>query len=250
MPTRHLFIPDTQVQPGQKVSHIEALGNYIAEWKPNVIVIAGDWFDMKALCVYDRDLADVTQRRYQADVDSGVDALMSLMKPWARNKKYKPRLIYTLGNHEERVLRLLDAQPTLRGAVTLPWEAASNNGWEVYPYLKPVTVDGISYCHLFCKSANGLVTNTKWGAPNARTQVLRELRSSTAGHKPGLDFHCQPTSSGRIYGLIAGSFYQGEDWTGPQGAASWRGVVMKHEVRKGQYDPMFVSLNYLLRKWL
>lgn len=250
MPRRHLFIPDTQVQPGVRTSHIAALGNYIAHWKPDVIVIAGDWYDMKSLCIYDRDLAEVTQRRYAGDIKAGDDALALLQKPWIGIKNYKPRRIFTLGNHEERANRLVDMQPTLKGAVQMPWDYAKITGWEVYPYLQPVVVDGVAYAHLFVKGANGRVVNTKFGAPNARTQVLREMRSCTAGHKPGIDIHVQPIGVGAMRGVIAGSFYQhDESFMSPQGTTYWRGVLMKHEVHRGQYDLMEVSLNYLLRKW-
>lgn len=248
---RHLFIPDTQVQPGVRTSHIEALGNYIAHWKPEVIVIAGDWYDMKSLCVYDRDLADVTERRYAGDIKAGDDALALLQKPWIGIRSYKPRRIFTLGNHEERANRLVDEQPKLRGAVQMPWDYAKISGWEVYPYLKPVVVDGVAYAHLFVKAANGRVTNTRFGAANARTQVLREMRSCTAGHKPGLDVHIQPVGTGSMRGVIAGSFYQHQEpYMTAQGDTYWRGVLMKHEVHKGDYSLMEVSLNYLLRKWL
>ena len=132
----------------------------------------------------------------------------------------------------------------------MPWDHARQRGWEVYPYLKPVTVDGVTYAHLFVKSANGRVTNTKFGAANARTQVLREMRSCSAGHKPGLDVHIQPIGTGSMRGLIAGSFYQHEEeYMTPQGITYWRGVLVKHQVRNGNYDLMEVSLNYLLRKW-
>lgn len=250
MPRRHLFIPDTQTQPGVRVSHITALGNYIAHWQPEVIVIAGDWYDMKSLCIYDRDLADVTERRYSGDIKAGNDALDLLMKPWEKQRGYKPRLVFTEGNHEVRALRLTDMQPNLRGAIEMPGDYVKHKGWSYHPYLSPVVIDGVAYAHLFVKGANGRVVNTKFGAANARTQVLREMRSCTAGHKPGLDIHIQPIGTGSLRGIIAGSFHQhDEDYMTPQGATFWRGVLMKHEVHKGNYDLMEVSLNYLLRKW-
>lgn len=250
-PRRHLFIPDCQVQPGVRTSHLEALGNYVAHWQPDVIINAGDFYDMKSLCVYDRDLADVTTRRYAADIGAGDAALATFMKPWYKIKKYRPRLIYTLGNHEERANRLIDEQPKLRGAVAMPWDYAAARSWEIHPYLQPVVVDGVAYCHLFVKGANGRVTNIRFGAANARTQVMREMRSCTAGHKPGLDVHIQPIGTGSMRGVIAGSFYQHEEaYMTPQGDTYWRGVLMKHEVHKGNYDLMEVSLKYLLRKWL
>jgi len=251
MPKRHLFIPDTQIQPGVRTNHIAALGNYIAHWRPDVIVIAGDWYDMKSLCIYDRDLADVTTRRYAGDIKAGNDALELLMRPWMGVKKYRPRLVFTEGNHEARAHRLVEMQPTLQGAVEMPGDFATKMGWDYHPYLQPVVIDGIAYCHLFVKGANGRVVNTKFGAANARTQVLREMRSCTAGHKPGLDVHIQPIGTGSMRGVIAGSFYQhDEEYMTPQGTTYWRGVLMKHEVKRGNYSLMEVSLEYLLRKWL
>ena len=247
---RHLFIPDTQVQPGVRTNHIAALGNFIEHWRPNVIVIAGDWYDMKSLCVYDRDLADVSSRRYAADIKCGNDALDALMKPWAKHKRYRPRLVWTEGNHEERARRLVDMQPTLRGAIEMPGDYAKVKGWEYAPFMQPVVVDGVAYCHLFARSANGRVVSTKYGSPNARTQVLREMRSCTAGHKPGIDVHVQPIGRGSMRGIIAGSFYQHDEaFMTPQGTTYWRGVLVCHEVKNGNYDLMEVSLNYLLRKW-
>ena len=117
-------------------------------------------------------------------------------------------------------------------------------------FCKPVKIDGVSYCHLFVKGANGRVTNQKFGMPNARTQVLREMHSCTAGHKPGLDVHIQPVGSGSMRGIIAGSCYQHEEeYMTPQGTTYWRGILVKHEVHEGNYDLMEVSLKYLLRKY-
>jgi hypothetical protein len=52
------------------------------------------------------------------------------------------------------------------------------------------------------------------------------------------------------HGLVAGSFYiHDEDYKGPQGNEHWRGIIVKHEVENGTYDPMFVSLNYLCKRY-
>ena len=40
-----------------------------------------------------------------------------------------------------------------------------------------------------------------------------------------------------------------EDYRGPQSNGEWRGILMKHEVRDGQYDLMEVSLDKLCRKY-
>lgn len=248
---RHLVIPDGQVKPGVRINHWTAIGNYIAEWQPDVIVNLGDFYDMTSLCKYEDDLAASSMRRVEADIAAGDEAFEELTKPWRGLANYNPRLEYTLGNHEIRWKRLMDEQPSLRGAIREPWGFALKHKWNVRPFLRPVIVDGVAYCHLFVKSANGRVTNQKFGMPNARTQVLREMMSTTAGHKPGLDVHIQPVGRGSMRGIIAGSCYQhSEEYMTPQGDTYWRGILVKHGVRNGNYDLMEVGLDYLLKKYV
>lgn len=247
---RHLVIPDGQVRPGVRLSHWAALGRYIEEWRPSVIVNLGDFYDMPSLSKYESDMTVLAARRIERDIATGDEAWRAFTSPWIGKPKYTPRLLYTLGNHEQRWDRLMWEQPNVRGAIREPWGLAKSQGWQIAPYLKPVVIDGVAYCHLFVKGANGRVTNAKFGMPNARTQVLREMRSCTAGHKPGLDVHIQPIGTGSMRGIIAGSFYQHEeDFMTPQGTTYWRGVLVKHGVRAGNYDLMEVSLSYLLRKY-
>ena len=50
---------------------------------------------------------------------------------------------------------------------------------------------------------------------------------------------------------MAGAFYSHyEKYKGPYGNQHWRGVVVKNEVKDGQYDIMKVSLKYLIDKYL
>lgn len=247
---RHIVIPDGQVRPGVRINHWTAIGNYIAEWRPAVIINLGDFYDMPSLSKYEDDLTALAARRIERDIEAGDAAYEELTRPWRNIADYHPRLEYTLGNHEFRFERLLEEQPSLRGAIREPWGLALKYGWSVRPYLKPVVIDGVSYCHLFVKGANGRVTNQKFGMPNARTQVLREMMSCTSGHKPGLDVHIQPVGRGSMRGIIAGSCYQHEEeYMTPQGTTYWRGILVKHGVKDGNYDLMEVGLRYLLEKY-
>lgn len=252
---RHLVIPDAQVKPGVATDHLVAVGRYAAEWKPDVIVQLGDWWDFPSLSSYDEGMAGMEGRRYRDDVETGNNALEAMTREILRPKGYRPRLVMLGGNHDGftnggRPDRFLQKNPKLIGQMKFDDLAAKRLGWEYHEFLDPVTIDGIIYCHYFCRSASGGVVKSKNGAPTARAQVQREMRSCTAGHKQGLDVWVQPTQDGIIRGLICGSFYQHEeDYLTPQGRAYWRGVVMKHEVHDGAYDMMEVSLNYLLRKW-
>ena len=256
---KHLIIPDTQIRPGVSLNHLNALGNYILDQRPDTIVQLGDWADMHSLSTYDRGTKAGEGARYEEDIAAAQRGMEVLMEPiqkfnstrrsWKR-KQYLPRQILTLGNHENRINRHVNAYPILEGRLSTEDLDYKKYGWEVFPFLETKEVDGILYSHYFPRNAQGRIVQTRRGSPSARVQVQREGQSCTSGHLQGLDFHCQQRRDRRDYGLICGSFYMHEeDYLGPQGTAYWRGVVVKHEVDDGNYDPMFVSLDYLLDKW-
>lgn len=255
--TTHLLIPDCQVKPGVPLDHLSALGNYIVHRQPDVIVQIGDFADMHSLSSYDKGRKAGEGARYEEDIEAAARGMESLMAPIHRynaiqtrdkKRRYSPRMVLTLGNHEERIRRYVEANPNLEGKLSyadLPYD-----DWEVHDFLSPVIIDDISYAHFYPRNAQGRITQTRNGAPSAKAQVQREMRSATSGHLQGLDFAVHQTHERRFYGLIAGSFYMHEEeYLSPQGTAYWRGVVMKHEVHDGHYDAMFVSLDYLLKNF-
>lgn len=258
--TKHLVIPDTQIEPGSNLNHLFALSNYIVHKRPDVIIQLGDFVEMKSLSSYDNGKKANEGARYQLDIEAGkigMQALMSSIEAFnakARRlkiKQYKPKQILTLGNHENRIARHVNTYPILEGKLSYRDLDYESYGWEVFPFLKCVEQDGILYSHYFPRNDQGRVAQTRRGAPSAALQVRREMQSCTAGHLQGLDFAIQQTGTRRYYGLIAGSFYMHDpEYLSPQGEAYWRGIIVKNQVRNGEYDPMFVSLEYLLGKWL
>lgn len=257
MPREHIFIPDTQVKPGVSTTHLTALANYIVHRKPDVIVHIGDHWDMPSLSSYEeRGSKYFHDKSYGADIEAGNAAMYEFksiidkeIERIANNKKkaWRPRFVFTKGNHENRIDRALHDDPRLDGAISP--DHLDLRGWEVYPYLKPVEIDGILYCHLF-QNPQSLVRGALSGTMTNRLNKIKQ--SFSQGHQQVLDWGQQYTSSGRrIIGLVAGAFYQHEEeYMGPQGTNYWRGVIYKHEVQNGEYDVMPVSLNYLLREWL
>jgi hypothetical protein len=256
----HFVIPDTQVKPGVPTDHLTAAGNYVVERQPDVIVHLGDHFDMHSLSSYDKGTRKAEGARFMEDINAGIEAMQAFLEPIhaynrgraaAKKKQYKPRMVYCIGNHEERIMRHVNANPVLEGTLSYNSLRMREMGWEQYDFLEAVEIDGILYSHFFPRSPNGRIMQNRRGAPNARLQVMREMQSCTAGHLQGMDFHVHQTGHTLKYGLIAGSFYQHEEeYLTPQGTAYWRGCIYKHEVRDGRYDPMFLSLEYLMNNWL
>jgi len=75
--------------------------------------------------------------------------------------------------------------------------------------------------------------------------------SFCVGHKQTLDVATYFTPMGKqTWGIVAGAAYlHDEDYKGYQGNAHWRGIVMLNDVRDGVFEPMFISLEYLRRRY-
>lgn len=253
----HLFIPDTQVHQGVPLAHLSALGNLIVDRRPDVIVMIGDWADMPSLSSYDVGRRSFEGRRYTQDVDSSRHAMSILLEPLRklqarqrRNKSrvYNPFMVLTLGNHEDRITRATQNMAQFEGAISIDDLGYEEFGWAVIPFLQPIEIDGVTYVH-YVQNDN---------SPNAigRAHLISARRhgSFSCGHKPGLDYYVSagvsPSNNRRVQSIITGSFYMhDEDYRGHQGNQHWRGVVYKHGVEEGEYDPEFVSIRRLLAEY-
>lgn len=234
----HMVIPDTQVKPGVSTDHLEWAGNYAAEKRPDVIVMIGDWWDMPSLSSYDKGKLSFEGRRYVDDIKAGRKAMERFLEPITSVKDYKPRLVFTLGNHEHRIVRYVENNPEFAGKFGFDDLGLRDYGWEVHDFLKPVEIDGILYCHYF--------TSGVMGRPVSSAAALLRTRqqSCTQGHVQHTDLAIHPKTQN--IALFSGTFYQhDENYLGYQDNCQRRQIIIKHEVEEGRYDPMFVSLNFL-----
>jgi len=249
-----MVIPDTQCKPGKPTEHLRWAGQYAADKKPDVIVHIGDHWDMESLSSYDKGTKGFEGRRYTHDIDAGNDGMAMLMAPiiaeqarQRRNKEkiWRPRLVFTVGNHEYRIDRAANAQPELDGLVTQEDFNLDYYGWEIVPFLEVITIDGIAYCHYFCSGVMGRPVSS------ARLMLTKKFMSCTMGHVQDREIAYAKRADGvRMTGLFAGIFYQhDEGYLNSQTNQSWRGLWMKHEVVDGQYDEMPVSMEYLRRTY-
>lgn len=160
---------------------------------------------------------------------------------------YSPRLVFCLGNHENRIARHVESNPELDGSLSFDDLGLEAMGWEVIPFLQPVIIDGIAYAHYFYNPMSGRPYGGAIGNKMSKVKT-----SFTMGHQQGLQIATETTNSGtKMWGLVAGSFYQHfEDYIGPQGNDHWRGIVMKHNVNNGDYSPCIVNMDYLLENYL
>ncbi len=244
----HIVIPDTQVRPDTPIRHLDWIGRYVFdEYKDSDVTVVhlGDHYDMASLSSYDKGTSRMEGRRYRKDIDAGNEALEILTSPMLKSKKWKPKLHFLMGNHENRITRAGQENAQLIGAVSLDDLHLSNWGWKVHPFLEPVWLDGVCYSHYFYNQSSG----RPFGGM-AETRLKTIGHSFVMGHQQGLQTAQRSVLGKRQRALIAGSCYlHSEEYRGPQAREEWRGILVLHQVKDGNYDLMEVSLSYLCKRY-
>jgi len=251
---KHLIIPDTQVKPNSPTDHLRWAGLYAAEKKPDVIVHIGDHFDMPSLSSWDVGKKSFEGRRYKDDIEAGIHAMEVFLQPIReeqqrlkvnKHKQWRPRMVFTLGNHENRIERAIESDPKLDGLIGYKDLQLEEMGWEVYDFLDVVIIDQIAYAHYFTSGIMGRPVSS------ARNMLSKKMMSCIMGHVQDRDIAYGRRADGtNILGLFSGIYYQhDEDYLTPQTNSSWRGVWMLNEVANGGCDELPVSMNYLRNKY-
>ncbi len=252
-PIRHLVIPDTQCKDGVNLDHLTWVGNYIVDMKPDVIIHIGDHYDLPSLSSYDTGTLAFEGRRYKKDIEAGNRGMDLLMAPilaeQARQRKnkdkvWKPRMIFTIGNHEQRIIRAVNDDPKLEGLMSFEDFNLKQYGWEVLPFLEVAVVDEVCYSHYFCSGIMGRPTSS------AKALLTKKHMSCVQGHVQDRDIAYDMKGDGsRITGLFVGICYQhDEGYLTPQTNGSWRGLWVLNDVENGAFDELPVSLTYLERE--
>lgn len=244
---RIAVIPDCQVKPGVDISYLSKLGKYIADKRPDVVVNIGDFADMPSLSSHDAPGAkSVEGRRYHLDIEAVQEAMLLLMTPIREEiaRGWQPRLIMTMGNHEHRITHAIENNPKLHGTIQLDDLRYEDWGWEVHPFLKPVVVEGVAFCHYFQTGQMGRP------ASSARAILNKQHMSCFAGHQQGRDIAYGKRGDGReMTAIICGSCYlHDEDYLSHQTNNHFRGMYMLNDVVDGQFQEMPISLSYIMRR--
>jgi hypothetical protein len=253
MPIKHFVIPDVQAKPGSNFDYLRAAGNYIVEKKPDVIINIGDFADMPSLSSYDRGLKSFEGRCYTDDIWASREAMDALLEPMFKynerakrnkDKLYRPRMVLTLGNHENRINRVINEDRKLEGLIStddLPYQ-----DWEVKPFLEVECIDGVAYSHYFTSGPMGRPITT------AQALLTKKHMSCFAGHQQGRMIAYARRADGKeMTAIISGSFYEhNEEYMDHQSNQVWKGCWMLHEVDDGAFDEMAVSLRYLKENYL
>ena len=255
----HVVIGDTQVKPDVPTDNLRWIGQYVVDQfggQENVAVIhLGDHADMPSLSFFDKGKKAMEGRRYKKDIGAANDGWDRLNEPLAKynqsrrksgKKQWFPERYITLGNHENRINNAINSDAQLEGVISTDDLNYAKSGWKVIPFLEILWLDGIAYSHYFYNPYTG----KPYGGENLQTRLKTIGHSFTMGHQQGKNYAERHVGNMRHHGLVLGSSYlHDEKYMGPQGHKYWRGITVCHQVENGQYDAMFVSLEYLCRRY-
>jgi hypothetical protein len=249
-----LVLPDVQAKPGIDFTYLTRIGHYAVLKKPDVILCIGDFADMPSLSSYDKGKKSFEGRRYHLDVQATKEAMNAFLLPIRSfnakakktgKKQYQPRMVMLLGNHEERINKTVNDQAELSGLMSTKDLGYEEAGWEVHPFLEVITIENIAFSHYFQTGVMGRPSSS------AQVQLNKKHQSCVSGHQQGMQIASGYRADGSmLLSIICGSCYEhNEDYMGLQGNKHWRGFLVLHDVVDGVFDPMFVSLRYINKRF-
>lgn len=255
---RHLVIPDCQIKPGQDTTHIDWAAQAIVEYKPDVIVCIGDFWDLPSLSTHDAPGSKEAEgRRVAADIDAGNQAFEALVLPmqmemdrlkYTRRRQWKPRCEFLFGNHEDRLSRAIFRDPKWEGVISL--DSLKTPGFSRTKFPNILEIDGIKYAHYFPNPYSGRPIGGT--IPNRLSHIGCTF---VQGHQQGFLYGTKQYPDHVKHGLVCGRFYNNHESYRPQDVqdVEWNGIIVLNDVRSvrgnGDYDLMPLSMRYLRSKY-
>lgn len=246
-----LVIPDQHAHPKYNNERADWLGKFIAERKPNIVVNIGDGADMPSLSSFDKGKASFHGQSYEADINSHVDFQDRVWHTVRKAKKKRPDTYYFIGNHEQRIQKVLEYEPHLAGdryGVSFKDYALNDYYSEVITYdgSTPGTrqIEGITFAHFLPSGAMGRPIE---GEHHAASLIAKHHTSCVVGHSHKVDYAVRADVNGKQFHSLVCGVYQDytNPWVGVTGNMWWRGIVMLQGVEDGHFEPEFISLNRL-----
>lgn len=146
----HLVIGDSHAHSDEGNQRFESLGRMVKEIRPDCVIDIGDSADMSSLLAFEKGPRNATFEglSYWRDVDVYRDA-KERYGHFAGAHFKVCRHVRLIGNHEERIDRVLEFEPRFRGVIGIEDLGDEDMGWEVVPFLEPATISGVVYSHYF-----------------------------------------------------------------------------------------------------
>lgn len=245
-----LVIPDAHAKPDVPNTRFSILAKATIDIKPDIIVCLGDWWDFESLSTFDVGKKSFEGRTYKADIESGLDAMDRFLSPISKTK-LRPVKHFTMGNHEWRQHRAVDADRKLEGTIQSKDLQLEALGWQVHNFKEIADVEGIGFIHYV---PNGLMDRPIGGKNVGASILSRWHRSLFQGHRHDLAVNTEVDADGRrLWAGSLGCYLDPNQWETYVSKTTqntwWRGITILHNTQDGNCDPQFISLNTLIKEY-
>ncbi len=242
-----LCIGDSHSHPDFANDRYDWLSEYIKDTRPDVVVDIGDSADMAALCQYDKGKRCAEGRRYEDDITAYQDSNERTWGFLKRTRRYNPRRVKTLGNHEHRIDRATQEAPELYGKLSMS-DLDQEKYWEVYPFLEAATINGVRFAHYM---PSGTMARPIGGEHLGAALLKKNFVSCVVGHTHTFDYSVRHTPDGDpVIGLGIGCYFDyWAEYAGPANLMYYRGLVRLNNVENGNYDVEQISLDRLRKAY-
>ncbi len=239
----HAIIPDTQIYPGVNTDHLVWAGKECLERRVEVIIFLGDIADFPSL--FNKTRSTFSGEEYKRDLLAFKVAMKRFMDVIRSDPTYNPKIIFCLGNHEFRIIKIANEDKALKGLMDISDLGLEEYGIQVVDYLQPIIVDGIVYCHKF---THGKMCND---IQSAKLLAVKKHQSCFMGHVQHCEWHREERADGScFYAVFAGSFYtHNMDYLSHQGNNYSRQMWFANDVQNGEFDLENFSIKRLEKKW-
>ena len=259
-----IAIPDSHAEPGQDLTRFTLLGRMICEIFAKsddhcVVVNIGDFYDLNSMSTWEKaGSKSFANRNYRDDIDCGIEAQKLIWKEiedynrWRRGDHILDiEWHYTLGNHEDRITRAIEADPTkLEGVISLDdLTEGSPIPWTVHPYLRPTFLSGVAFCHYF---TSGVMGRSVGGESPAATILRKQMTSCIQGHTHTLDYAERTRVDGtKLSAAVIGCYFTDPHlWAGYQSNQLYSpGVAVMRDVENGQFDFEWWSMRRIVKQF-
>lgn len=229
-------IGDMHAHPDYDLKRFTAAGEFCAEQQPDVIVNIGDFADVVSLNEHGSRLERETTR-WKEDKQVTQEAMACFMRPIRRRKRKMPRLVLTLGNHENRINRWVGSNPEFEGDMSVDDLGFRQFGWEVFPWKQYVEIAGFHFVHEIATKGK---VSTKASSPSYGVKGQR--CSLVHGHTHEYFCHRYPGRERPHWGIDLGCLIHKdmgwqESWSNPTEYTYWRGIWVIENACNGDGIP-------------
>lgn len=154
-----LAIGDCHVSDDEDLSRFNLLSDFIVDKQPDQIIFMGDFATLDVLSFFDKDKRKRMEgKRYKSEINACNKALditfyklnqLQDRQKANKSKIYRPKVVYLFGNHEFRISRYLDYDPTFDELVGIETDLKlKERNIQTVPYREYYYVNGVAFTHI------------------------------------------------------------------------------------------------------